>query len=554
MRHLSFAALACLCLIGCEGRIAGGLGAGSVPLNPDGTPVIEPSVDSESQLPAFQPGEVRARVLIQIQYRNSIRNLLGNAAASAVTPPADVVVNGLTVIGASQLAVSSSSVSRYEANAFLAAQAALADRGPSIIACTPAGVGDRACMAQVVNALGSKAFRRTLSDQESTALIDLGIEASTAYKSFSRGVEFAIAALIQSPSFLYLVETGVDDGQQLKIDGYSLASKLSYFLTNSPPDEILLNAAQNGTLDTEAGLRAQAERLSATPEAEEAAQAFFDEYFELAAAGGISKDSTIFGFFDSALAADMQAETQKTLRAILFGPQADLRDIFTSRKTFLSTRLAKHYGLLQPSPGFQAVTLPDSQPRMGIFTQGAFLALRSHPAENSPTLRGKFVREQLMCQQVPSPPANVDTSLPKPVDNIPRTLRQRLDIHLSKPSCAGCHKFMDPIGFAFENFDATGRYRIKEGDLSVDASGTLDELGGFVDAAGLMEKLRSDPKVLNCLTRAAFREALGRVDLPEEARPIFRAQKKLEAQGYRYQQLLVEVAASDAFRFGRKAP
>jgi hypothetical protein len=542
MRHFSFPALACLCLVGCEGRIAGGLG------------IVGPSVDPESQLPAFNPGELRARLLIQIQYRNSIRNLLGSAAAAAVTPPADVVVNGLTVIGASQVAVSSSSVNRYEENAFQAAQAALADRGQNIIACTPSAFGDRVCMAQVINTLGTKAFRRPLSDQESTALVDLGIEAATAYKSFSRGVEFAIAALIQSPSFLYLVETGVDDGQQIKIDGYSLASKLSYFLTNSPPDEILFKAAQDGTLDTEAGLRAQAERLSATPEAEEAAQAFFDEYFELAASGNISKDSTVFGFFDAALAADMQAETHQTLRAILFGPQTDLRDIFTSRKTFLSTRLAKHYGLVQPSPGFQAVTLPDAHPRIGIFTQGAFLALRSHPAENSPTLRGKFVREKLMCQPVPSPPANVDTSLPIPVGNMPRTLRQRLDMHLSKPSCAGCHKFMDPIGFAFENFDAIGRYRTKEGDLNVDASGTLDDLGGFVDAAGLMEKLRSDPIVMNCLTRAAFREALGRVDLPEEARPVFRAQKKVESQGYRYQQLLVEVAASDAFRFGRKAP
>jgi hypothetical protein len=564
MRSIAAGAVMVVIFIACEGRIVGRSQTIVAPSFADagsfdsGATVFDAGLsepDPESLLPPFEPGILRARVLIAAQYKNAVESLLGSAASNAITAPPDVLVNGLSVVGASSLSVSSTSVSRYEENAYLAAQAALATQSSVIIGCAPTGHTDRVCMTSVVGRLSRKAFRRAVAQDELTELTNLGLEAALAYKQFNKGVEFAIAAIIQSPSFLYLVETGTPEGSNVRLDDVSLANRLSFFLTNAPPDDALLLAAQNGELVNTEVLRAQTARLLQLPLARQATMAFFDEYFQLREVPDIAKDGTAYPLFDRALAIDMLTESHRTLESVLFSSQSDMRDMFTTRVTYLNGRLSSHYGMAGTAALFQETLLPENQPRRGILTQGAFLSLKAHPADTSPALRGKFIREQLLCQPIDAPPSNVDTSIPRPVTSMPRTLRQRLEqLHLSKASCASCHSQMDPLGFAFETFDTTGKTRDRDLGLPIDPSGTYDDVGSFSGAPQLMQLIHDDPRVSHCLTRAIFRQAVGRVELPAEALPIYRAHKNFAQTGHHYQSLLTELVISDAFRFGKSAP
>lgn len=523
-------------LAGCEGSIVG-----EQPERPSVLP--EPA----EPLPAFVPAPLRPRLLLATQYQNAIADLLGPEAAAAVTPPRDVPVNGLTAIGASQLAVSSSSVDAYEANAYLAAQAALLARRATLVTCVPASTADRVCMQQLAERFVPRAFRRPATAAELTRWTQVGVTVATAFDAFDRGVEFMLAGLLQSPAFLYLDEVGVPDvAGHRTLTAWELASRLSFFLTNAPPDDQLRAAAANGALSDEAGVRAQAQRLLRTPQARTAMTQLFDELLDLSQLDHLAKDAQTFPTFQASLGTSMREETRRTLLDLGFDQPADFRDLFTRRSTFVDGPLAQHYGLGAVT-GWSRVQLPPE--RAGLLTQASFLALQSHPSANSPTYRGRFIRERLLCQTIPPPPINVSTTLPPPPTNTHRTLRQKLEVHVQNASCAGCHQLMDPLGFAFEGFDATGRKQALDDGLPIDASGSLDERGSYTDAPGLMNVLHDDPRVTACLTRVAFRQ-VGHVDLRGEARPLREAEEAFVASGYRYQSLLEALVVSEAFRTG----
>ncbi|MDP1822715.1 MAG: DUF1592 domain-containing protein [Archangium sp.] len=532
-------------LAACEGNIVGERGA--LPAVPPLT--TEPIVPVE-ELPAFVPAPLRPRLLLARQYQNAIADLLGPAAAAAVTPPRDVPVNGLSAIGSAQLSISSSAVDAYEANAYLAAAAALTERRSALITCAPATPTDAACMRQLAQRFVPRAFRRPATEAELTRWTQVGITAATAYAAFDRGVEFMLAGLLQSPAFLYLDEVGVPDAadaSRRRLTPWELASRLSFFLTHAPPDDELLAAAANGGLNDEAGMRTQAKRLLHRPQAREAMTELFGEILDLSQLGHLAKDAQTFPGFQVSLGASMREETQRTLLDLAFDQPTDFREIFTRRTTFVDAPLAQHYGLAAVT-GWTAVQLPAD--RAGIFTQASFLALQSHPSANSPTYRGRFIRERLLCQTIPAPPPEASTTLPEPPTGTRPTLRQRVAQHMQSPSCSGCHQMMDPIGFAFEGFDAIGRRQALDNGSPVDASGALDDRGSYTDAPGLMRVLHDDPRVMSCLTRVVFRQGVGHVDLRTEARPLRAAEEAFIASGYRYQSLLEELVASEAFRTG----
>jgi hypothetical protein len=548
MRSLLFSLFVSLALLGCEGAIVGERPLFPTgPSNPGSPGPVQPV---EPELPAFSPAPLRPRLLLGVQYVNAIADLLGPDAARPVVPPRDVPVNGLSAIGATALEVSSASITEYEANAYLAAQAALTSRRSALITCVPTSNTDATCMRQLATRLVPRAFRRPATEVELTRWTGIGIAAARAYDDFDKGVEFLLAGLLQSPAFLYLDEVGEPDPSNpalRRLTAWELASRLSFFLTNAPPDDLLRAVAESGDLTGEAVLRTQAARLLQKPEARLAMTALFDEVLDLNGLDHLAKDAQKFPGFDVALGRSMKEETRRTLVDLAFDAPTDFRDLFTRKTSFVDGPLSRHYGLPNAT-GWTTVQLPAG--RAGIFTQASFLSLMSHPAANSPTYRGRFIREKLLCQTIPAPPPEVSTTLPESPPNVQRTLRQKVEHHMSSPSCAGCHVLMDPMGFSFEGFDATGKAQSLDDGLPIDASGRFEDKGDFTDATGLMALLREDPRIMSCVTRVVFRQGTGHVDLATEARPLKAVQEAFAASGYRYQTLLIELVASEAFRSG----
>jgi hypothetical protein len=504
-------------------------------------------------LPPYEPAPLSSRKLLGYQYRNSVRDLLGPKAAEALKVSADARINGQASVAASQLSYSATSIDALEKNAFAAAQAALADAAQKtkLIPCKPAGAQDEACLAKVIEPLGRRFFRRALTAEEKAAYLALAKDAAQAYNAFDSGVEFAVAAFLQSPHFLYTHEIG--DGQAVsRLNGLEVATKLSFFLTASTPSDELLSAAEMGELDSEPGIRAFSERLIAEQPArvESALNSFWGEYFDLNALADLSKDTTLVADFDAALKADMEQETLLSMRDVVFEGEGDLRKVFTTDSTYLTARLAKFYGI----DGVTSTTptkVAMSGKRVGIFSNGAWLSTQAHKTSVSPTYRGKFLREKVLCEAVDAPPPDVSTTLPPVAAGTNPTFRERISSATAAPRCRGCHRLMDDIGFAFEGFDLAGRSQATDNGKPVDVSGNLDG-EKFNGVAELSKVLINDERSASCMSRALNRTALGRIELESEARPVATLVTRFTTQGQSVKKLLVDIVTSEPFRVGLK--
>lgn len=547
------ALLACAVLAGCEGKAELSLTDSSRT-----TPAPAPTPDGSSPepIPAFRPAPVTLRILLSWQYRNAVGALLGTEAANSVEPPPDSALNGFDAIGASQLALDPTAIELYEGSALRAARAALSSTTgrSALIGCTPASASDEACMHGFLSRFGRRAWRRPLTETELAAWVAVGRHAATAYDDFYRGAEFAVAGLLQSPSFIYMVETGQTDPEhpdRRKLTGYELATRLSFFLTGTTPSEELLAAAERGELDTREGIRTHAQRLVARPEAREALSRFFDEYLSLGSLPELPKNLSLFPFFTPELAASMREETQRFLADLIWERNADFRDAFDADYTFVNSALANLYGLAgAPETGFARMTLPPVTGRGGLLGQASLLSLLSHPSTTSPTQRGKFVRERLLCQPIAAPPAGVIASFPEPQPGEPpKTMRERLVEHQRSPACSSCHRMMDPIGLGLENFDPVGRFRDSDNGSRIDPVSTLDQLGTFQNPRQLGQLLRQHERLVPCFVRNLFRMATGHVEVGGETAPLLKLDAAFAASGYHVRDLLVEIVSSDAFRY-----
>lgn len=534
-----------LALTGCFGSSEGKIFVDHLPGGGD-------ELGGTEQLPPFTPAPAPLRRLLGWQYRNVIADLLGPAAAAAVTAPADTAVNGFQAIGAAQLAVSSSAVDRYESSALLATDAWIASpaQRASVVGCTPAAPVDVECLGSFVERFGKRALRRPLTPAERDAWMAIGTQGAEVFNDFYEGARFVIAGLLQSPDFLYLVEVGApdpEDPRRWKLTGYELATRLSFALTGSTPSDELLAAAERGELDTADGVRAAARRLLDQPQARVALQRFFDELLVLDELDTVQKDAATFPLFSPSLALSMREETRLFLRHLVFDEPGDFRDAVSADYTFVNAELAGLYELpVLAASGFWRAPLSVMTRRGGLLGQASFLALRAHPTSSSPTLRGKFVRERLLCEPIPAPPPSVDTNLPPPTDAT--TLRDRLMAHRLNPTCAGCHIPMDDVGLGLENFDGIGQFRRYESGVPIDATGKLEELH-FEGTRDLGALLRQDPRFTRCLARNLFRAAVGHLETEGEAGPLRAVDQAFAASSYRLKEALVEIAASDAFRY-----
>ncbi len=504
---------------------------------------------------AFTPPAPTLRRLLGRQYRSSVRDLLGDAAALAADPPEDSSLNGFDAIGSAQLGVSDDAVTKYEDSARAIATAAMGDptRIATFLSCDPMAPADAdACRKDFAKSFGRLAFRRPLDSEEINRYAGVAETASTELGDFNSGIEYAILAFLQSPSFLYQVEIGgVDPARPTlrRLDGYELASRMSFFLVGSTPSPALLDAAEKGALNDAVGAREAAKALLAKPEARAALDSFYAEFLRLRDLDTVVKDAKAFPQFSPKLAQAMREETLHLIDDIVWEQNGDYRDVLDADYAFVNGDLAELYGLPAPAGDgseFIKVQLPEEQKRGGLLGQASFLSLFSHAAISSPTLRGKFVRERLLCQAIPAPPANVNTVLPS--DPNAKTARQKLEVHQTTPGCKSCHQAMDLIGFGLENYDGIGAFRTTENGEVIDPKTKADGIGAFDGAKGLGTLLRDEPAVTKCMVRNIFRGATGHIDTKGEAPVLTELDKSFADSGYHMQDLLVELVASDAFR------
>jgi hypothetical protein len=552
-RVLACVAFACLSGSACTGKIdpsstsappapEGGSSSGrpGAP-GPNGTPGPNgaPGVTGKPVL-----GQAALRRLTATQYRNAIGDLLGTSSAAAVKLEDDARLNGLTSIGASVTSVSTRGTELFEQSADQVVSAALSDpaRRSSLVGCEP---GQAACLQQFVSRFGRRAWRRDLSTEEVARYVALAQRGATRAADPWAGLRWALTALLQSPHFLYRVELGradpADPGRRL-LTPFELASRLAFFLTDRPPDDSLLEAAARDDLSP-AGLEAQARRLLSLPAAVAAVETFYDDYLDLGGLAELTRDAA----FTATLKAALRAETVQTLRALTFDEGRDFRSVFTSRATFLTPELSRFYGLDSATGRGE---YPAATVRQGLLMHGSLLALTAHDTTTSPTRRGKFLRETVLCQSIPDPPPNVQTTLPGS-DGGKTTTRQRVQAHAQDPACATCHALMDPIGLGLENFDASGRYRTAEDGRPIDASGTLDGVA-FDGPAGLARAVSEHPGLAACFTNTVLRQAAGALLVtPDEQGVAGDLERRFREAAHSVRALLLEVVTHPGFRHVR---
>lgn len=500
----------------------------------------------------FVPPPAVLRRLTQDQYITAVHDLLGDTVLVSRSLEPDTRIGGSLAVGASQTALSSRGVEQYQSRAYEVAEQVLRDptRRMAVMPCAPTGEADRACAEMAVRTLGRRLWRRPLVQAEVDAVTAVALDAAGTLHDFHRGMEYALAALLTAPDFLYRVELGAQDPAaptRWRFTPHELAARLSFFLWNGPPDDALLAAADDGSLATDAGLRAQVRRMLDDAKSRRGLRAFVSDWLQLDRLDDLSKDGTVFPTFSADVAPAAREETLHGFERIVFERDADLRDVMVTRDAWVNRKLASIYNVRAPSlTGFALTTLPPDGPRMGLLGQVSVLALYAHPVSTSPTLRGRFVRETLLCQTIDMPPVNVNTALPEPSPQL-RTLRERLTQHQSDMSCAGCHVRLDNIGFGLENFDGVGRYRRVENGAMINAAGDLDG-GFFTDLTGLARQIHDHPDFPRCAVRRVYRWAYGRVEGAGDVHEVDRLNAVFAAEGYRLRALMEAVATSPAFQ------
>jgi len=541
---------------GCTADVVGTNGGAAGPGVPSGGSAGTPGVGASAGTPSLGPQPTaHLHKLTVSEVENSLHDLLGADVPIAAVEP-DTESDDFASVGASAVSISPAGVGLYEASFAAALDVALKDaaRAGQVVPCVPNALGDSACLTRSLASFGRRAFRRPLTSEESARYLGVATAIEQESSSPLIGLRYALSAILQSPHFLYRVELGQAspaDGGRLKYTGYEMASRLAAELWNSVPDDALLDSAQSGALDSEAGVREQATRLANSPKARAAFTSFVDDLYGIERLYRSIKDAALFPAWSDSLRDSMHQElTRRTLDSVFDAP-SDFLAAYDTRVTFVNDDLARLYGLPLAGTGpseFRKVELPAGSPRVGLLGTGALLAAYALPQRSSPTARGKFVAQTLLCRTVPSPPPGVDTTLGTPMADPNATLRERLTLHRANAACAACHALMDPIGLGLEQFDGIGAYRETEHGKPIDASGELDGVP-FANAAELGTVLRNNPDAAKCFVRKLYTHAQGRTPLEVDANAIQALAQRFASANNHAVQLLIELSSSEAFRF-----
>jgi hypothetical protein len=486
--------------------------------------------------------------LTRVEYDYAIEDLLGDSTRPARDFAPDDVTTGFEVGGA---------VSPLLAEQYLGAATAIATRAtedlPALTGCAATVTGE-ACARTFIERTGRLAYRRPLTAEESASLLDL-YRTGAMLEDHRTGIQLALEGMLVSPSFLYHVEADAPTaapGDVVALSGSELASRLSFFLWRSIPDPELLDAADAGELDESATREAQVRRMLDDPRALRGIRDFHRQWLDLDRVGSIDRDTTVYPEFSRELATDMRASMDRYLEDVMLG-DASLDTMLHGGFAYVNERLAPIYGI-DGVTGPELRRMPvDTSERAGLLTQPALLALLGKSDQSDPIHRGLFVRTRLLCQQLPPPPDDVDTTPPDLAPGL--TTRERFDMHRDEPRCAGCHTLIDPIGYGFEGYDAIGRFRTMEEGRAIDASGEVvaggDASGTFDGLIELTDQLAASDTVRSCVARQWFRFAAGRVETTEDECSLDDLDRRFAESGYDLRELMVAVATTDSFTHRR---
>lgn len=555
MKASSLFALACL-TSACVGELVGPLPEPEQ-RRPDGGVVGAPSACTGAPISGSSP----IRRVTHGEYENTVRDLLGDTTHPAADFGAEEEALGFNN-NAIALTTSSALVEKQ-----LAAAEGIASRVTERLAslpwyrCSLSTEGDDVCARRFIDAFGPRAWRRPLTAEERDALFALYAQGTSiggtnannvALPPFTAGLQVLITGVLLSPDFLYRVEATAEAGV-VPVTDLELASRLSYLIWGSMPDDALLEAARRGALHTPQELASQAERLLDDPKARATVVDFHQQWLDFDRIHNVGKAAQVFPSWSNDIAALMETETEQFIERVVFDGEGTWDALMTAPYSYLNEPLASFYGV--PWPGgsgdlvFRKVPLDPLQ-RSGLLTQGSLLTINAHSNQTSPVHRGKLVRESLLCQLLPAPPANVQINVPEP--QVGSTARERFAQHSNNPSCSGCHKLMDPLGFSFENFDGVGKWRTHDSGKLIDASGEVmvsDVTGPFQGAAGLGRRLLGSRQAQRCYVQQWFRFGVGRGETALDACSLERLDESFQANGHDVKKLIVSLTQTDAFRY-----
>ncbi len=540
-------------LSGCSSGSNNGNSGAALPGSPDPVGTLagapDPSGTATGTVPVLPgvvpsvPGDV-VRRLSRAELDNTLRDLLGDTSSAAARSLAEDEYTPFDNDAGRQSA-SSALIETLEAMATDVARRVLGDATlrAKLVPCVPNGVADSACFRQVVKGLGRRAFRRTFSDTEvdhyMPILTLVQTEGPAVGATFDTAVELSIRSFVQDPEFLYRIEIGAPAATpgSVTLTGFEAATRLSYLIWGSMPDEPLLTAAENAQLADGVGRKTEALRLLNDPRAKSQAYRFHAMWLGYRAIPQAP-----------ALAAAFVSETNRLIDRAAFESGSYLT-LFSSKETYLDTSLATHYGLSAPAGGAAWVMYPDASQRAGILSQGSVLSAFSKFSDTSPTQRGILVRTRLMCEDIPPPPAVVD------VDKAPTSATSNCKIdryaaHRETASCAACHAGMDLIGFGLENFDMAGRYRDHDDghpECAISGQGTVPVLGNFSGPKELSEKLITAQKVEMCMVQHFNAFASGRARHPEDLALLTPLVERFRQGGFSFKDLMLDYVGSTDF-------
>jgi len=528
------------------GTTAGG--AGTAPAS--GLWAVQPTTQIDS-------GRAVLRRLNNPEYDNTVRDLLGTMTKASATYmfPADDIselfdTNGQTLVY-SDLLFSQVYTAAQGLVAELLARPANDPVRTRVISCTPTIATTASCLTKILTPFMTKAYRRPVTDAEVAEIANIGTAIATAHSDPIPGLSGALEAVLLSPHFLFRIEasTNVASTTPTKVNDYELATRLSYFLGSTMPDDQLTQAAAAGKLASGgSAYEAQIDRLLADPVRSQAfVNNFAGRWLSLIDAALVAPNEDVFpGLFDDDLRLSIPQETGQFFASLVADKQP-LSTLLTADFTYVNARLAKQYGI--PSPGgtaFARVNLPPDANRMGYLTQETFLTVTSLPARTSPVKRGVWVLENLLCDGPPPPPPNVP-ALPEKSTG---TVRQVLETHRAQAACGACHNLIDPIGLSLENYDALGTYRNQENGIDIDTSATMPDGATFAGAKALANYMAKDPRLAPCLTKQVMTFGVDRSFEPDGRAYVMGLANQLGSKPT-WPDLVRAVATSEAFLTSR---
>ena len=525
--------LSAIALLGCQGVVQD---PGEAVQDSSGP--SRPPPDGTCGVTAQVPHTPLAR-LTAAEYQRTVSDLLGRNPELSFSLAADSEAAGFRV----GTGVPALLAEQYVDAALEIAARVVAEDLDGLVPC--ASDADRACAESFLTDFGTRAFRRPITDEEKTeylAAFDLGSELD-----FATGIESLVASVLASPKLLYRLELPVEaaePGTTAAMDSFSLASRLSYFIWGSAPDQALLNAAASGELAGE-GLEAQARRMLDDPKGVDAVREFARQWLKLDRLETIQRDTEFYTEFNDVYRSQLRSSMDAFIEDAFRGPESTITNLFTSDVIYADDELASALGLSNGN-GNQFTAGAD---RRGLLTQPGFLAIHGLEVLTDPIHRGLFVRNQVLCQTLPEPPDNVDISIPDPEPN--ETTREFFTRLTSDVYCSGCHSLINPLGFAFEHFDAIGRWRADEDGRAIDASGELngtDVDGPFSGAVELGERIAGSETAATCMALQWFRFGLGREETDYDSCSLAEIESNFAASGGDLRELMVAIVKSDAFR------